>query len=347
MTGRGRRFGLLGLGLLVALAAAVPAFAAINPTLDATTQASGTTIGYAQGAGDDPPASSPSTSRPATPRCSRRRRATRSAPSRARPPRPTSAAPSLELSGDITAALATTTLSFAGATVPVSTLSVQCTGTATHTASGSSTSRPPARRSRCPAYVDDIPLTSTLSSTANTRSRSACRRRTCPPAPPAAPRSAPRSISANLNLTDVFSAAPGWYLWHVIVTPYNAGKGTPNAAGTLSAQSFDRTPQEITLAAKSAAGGKANVSRPCHRRVQGRPRRDRHARPTARVARHREDGPGGRFKASVTVATGAPITATAVAGPTPGKCQQGWFPVNCVTACFPSFTVTSEPVSVS
>jgi hypothetical protein len=53
MTGRGRRLGLLGLGLLVALAAAVPALAAINPTLDATTQASGTTIGYAQGANDE------------------------------------------------------------------------------------------------------------------------------------------------------------------------------------------------------------------------------------------------------------------------------------------------------
>jgi hypothetical protein len=348
MTGRGRRLGLLGLGLLVALAAAVPAFAAINPTLDATTQASGTTIGYAQGANDDPPAQ-------ITFYVAAGYAALLAQPEGEKVGTVMGVASAadlggakLELSGDITAAIATTPVVVGGQSAPVSAYSVQCTGTATHTAFWILSLSASGQTLQVPAFVDDIPLTNPLSNTANTRIV------ICLP-PPDVPAGTPgraalgaKVISATLNLTDVFSAAPSWYLWHVIVTPYNAGKGTPNVAGTLSAQSFDRTPQEVTLAAKAGDGKKANVTGRVTAGFKGVPGATvtiSHGKTALGTAK---TGPGGRFKASLALTAGAPLPAPAAAGPTPTKCQQGWFPVNCVVAWFPSFTAaTAEPVVVS
>lgn len=347
MTGRGRRLGLLGLGLLAALAAAVPALAALNPTLDATTQASGTTIGYAQGATDDPPAvvtfyvasgyaallAQPEGEKVGTVKGVANAADLGNA--------------TLNLTGDITAAALTTPVVVGGQSAPVSTYSVACTGTTTHTAFWILNLSASGQTLQVPAFVDDIPLTSPLADTANNRIT------ICLP-PPDVPAGTPgraslgaKVVSATLDLTDVFSVAPGWYLWHVVVTPYNAGKGTPNAAGTLTAQSYDRTPQEITLAAKSAAGGKAAVSGRVAAGFKGVSGATVTIAQGSKSLGTAKTGPGGRFKASVTAAKGASITATATAPASKATCQQGWFPVNCVSAQFPSFTVTSEPVKVS
>jgi hypothetical protein len=89
---------------------------------------------------------------------------------------------------------------------------VACTGTATHTAFWILNLSASGQTLQVPAFIDDIPLTNPLSSTANTRIQ------ICLP-PPDVPAGTPgraalgaKVVSATLNLTDVFSAAPGWYL---------------------------------------------------------------------------------------------------------------------------------------
>ena len=101
-----------------------------------------------------------------------------------------------------------------------------------------------------PAYVDDVPLTIPLSSIANNTITF------CLP-PPDVPAGTPgraalgaKLVSATLNITDVFSAAPQWYTWHATVTPYSPGTGKANPAGTVEVQSVDRTPQQLTVRAK-------------------------------------------------------------------------------------------------
>ncbi|MBM3676623.1 MAG: hypothetical protein FJW96_01880 [Actinobacteria bacterium] len=346
MTRRGR-LGLLGVSLVVALMVTVQAFAAINPTLDATTQASGTTITYAQGTGDDPPAAITFYVAKDYAALLSQSEGDKIGTAAGTAIAGDLGGATLKLSGDITVALGTTTISFAGATVPISALSVQCTGTPTHSAFWILNLSASGQTLQVPAFVDDIPLTNPLSSTANNRIQ------ICLP-PPDVPAGTPgraslgaRVVSATLTLTEVFSAAPGWYLWHVIVTPYNPGRGTPNVAGTISAQSYDRTPQALTATAKAGADGKATV----RGRVTAGFRGVAGATVTIKNG-DQEVGtakttPGGRFKATIDAAAGDELVATAVAPVGKAKCQQGWFPVNCVSAQFPSFTVTSDPFAVS
>jgi hypothetical protein len=344
---RGRRLGLLGVGLVVALAAAIPAFAATNPTLDATTQASATTISWAQGATDDPPAVITFYVAAGYAALLAQSDGDVVGTVKGTAIAGDLGGATLQLSGDIVARVGTSTISFAGATPTLASLAVACTGTATHTAFWVLNLSASGQTLQVPAYVDDVPLTNPLSSTANTQVR------ICLP-PPDVPAGTPgraslgaKALSVTMSLTEVFSAAPGWYLWHVVVTPYNAGRGTANVAGTVSAQSYDRTPQEVTFTAKAAAGGKASVAG----RVAAGFRGVSGATVTILAGKKAlgtaKTGPGGRFKASVTAANGTSLTATAVAPTRKATCQQGWFPVNCVSALFPSFTVTSEPVAVS
>jgi hypothetical protein len=111
-----------------------------------------------------------------------------------------------------------------------------------------------------PAYVDDVPLTIPLSSIANNTITF------CLP-PPDVPAGTPgraalgaKLVSATLNITDVFSAAPQWYTWHATVTPYSPGTGKANPAGTVEVQSVDRTPQQLTISAKLRKPGSVAVA---------------------------------------------------------------------------------------
>ena len=156
-------------------------------------------------------------------------------------------------------------------------------------------------------------------------------------------------VSANLNLTDVFSAAPGWYLWHVVVTPYNRRQGHAERRRHASPPSRSTARRRRSRSrAKSAAGGKATVRGRVTAGFKGVPgatvtiAQDKKSLGTAKT------GPGGRFKASVTVAAGASITATAVAGQTPRRVPAGLVPGQlrhgAGSRASPS---TSEPVTVS
>jgi hypothetical protein len=347
MTRRGRRLGFLGLGLVVALAAALPAAAAISPTLDATTQASGTTIGYVQGANDDPPAVITFYAPAGYAALLAQSDGTQVGTVKGQAIAGDLGGAKLDLSGSIVVALGTTTVPFAGASVALAAAATVCTGSPVHSAFWIINLSASGQTLQVPAFVDDVPLTSPLSSTANTQIK------VCLPPPDVAPGTPGRAalaaklVSAQLTLTDVFSVAPGWYLWHVIVTPYNPGKGTPNVAGTLTAQSYDRTPQEVTFTAAAADGGKATVRGRVTAGSRGVPGATVTIMAGKQSVGTAKTGPGGRFKASVSAASGTELTATAVASASKATCQQGWFPVNCVAASFPSFTATSAPTAVS
>jgi hypothetical protein len=68
----------------------------------------------------------------------------------------------------------------------------------------------------------------------------------------------PASIGAISDLTltfkQVFSVAPGWYVWRSVVTPATA-TGTPNTAAMVEAQSEDRTPQDFVLTGRKVGKG--------------------------------------------------------------------------------------------
>jgi hypothetical protein len=59
-------------------------------------------------------------------------------------------------------------------------------------------------------------------------------------------------ISATLHLNSVFTlpSQNGSYGWTVVATPYTAGTGTPNPAGTTQARGFVQLPAQLTLKAK-------------------------------------------------------------------------------------------------
>ncbi len=347
MIRRGRRLGFLGVGLVIALAAALPAAAAISPTLDATTQASGTTIGYAQGANDDPPAVITFYAPAGYAALLAQTDQTQIGTVKGQGIAGDLGGAKLDLSGSIVAAAATTTVGFGGTTLPLSAAAVVCTGTATHSAYWILSLAASGQTLQIPAFVDDVPLTSPLASTANTQIKVCLPPPDVPAGTPGRAALAAKLVSTQLTLTDVFSVAPGWYLWHVIVTPYNPGKGTPNAAGTLTAQSYDRTPQEVTFTATAGAGGKATVKGRVTAGFRGVPGATVTILAGKASVGTAKTGPGGRFKASVDAASGTELTATAVATASKASCQQGWFPANCVAAAYPSFSATSAPTAVS
>ncbi len=260
MPRRMRRLGLLAVSAVVVLVGASSAVAALTPSFSATTTAQATVVAYAQQTGDDPLAAitfyvpvdyaallaQPEGDVVGTVS------GTGIAADLANSP--------LQLKGNITAAAPTTTVSFAGATVPLSTLATACTGTATHGAYWLLNLAAAGQTLQVPAYVDDVPLTIPLSSIANNTITF------CLP-PPDVPAGTPgraalgaKLVSATLNITDVFSAAPQWYTWHATVTPYAPGTGKANPAGTVEVQSVDRTPQQLTVSAKLRKPGSVAVA---------------------------------------------------------------------------------------
>lgn len=260
MPRRMRRLGLLAVSAVVVLVGASSAVAALTPSFSATTTAQATVVAYAQQTGDDPLAAitfyvpvdyaallaQPEGDVVGTVS------GTGIAADLANSP--------LQLKGNITAAAPTTTVSFAGATVPLSTLATACTGTATHGAYWLLNLAAAGQTLQVPAYVDDVPLTIPLSSIANNTITF------CLP-PPDVPAGTPgraalgaKLVSATLNITDVFSAAPQWYTWHATVTPYSPGTGKANPAGTVEVQSVDRTPQQLTISAKLRKPGSVAVA---------------------------------------------------------------------------------------
>lgn len=348
MSERTRRLGLLvALGVVV-LVAASPAVAGLTPAFSATTTADATVVSYSQAAGDDPVAA-------ITFYVASGYAALLAQPDgetvgtvSARAVAADLGGATLPLSGNIVAALATTTITSAGATVPLSAAAIACTGTASHGAYWILNLTASGQTLQVPAFVDDVPLTSPLSALANNTIKF------CLP-PPDVPAGTPgratfgaKLVSATLNITDVFSAAPLWYLWHATVTPYTPGAGKVNVAGTIEVQSIDRTPQEVTIRANAA-------KKPGSVRVSGRVRAGGKGISGAavsilagkKVVGKATSRSGGYFQAVVTAPKSATFSVSTTVAPRPASCSAYFAPVPCAGAWYAGFTATSDAVKAT
>jgi hypothetical protein len=349
MSERTCRLGLLvALGVVV-LVAASSAVAGLTPALSATTTADATVVSYSQAPGDDPVAAitfyvaAGYAALLAQPEGDVLGTATAKAVAA------DLSSANLALSGQIVAAGATSTITSAGATVPLSAAAVACTGTATHSAFWILNLTGSGQTLQVPAFVDDVPLTSPLSTLANNTIKICLPPPDVPAGTPGRATSGTKLVSMTLNITDVFSAAPLWYLWHATVTPYTPGAGKANAAGTVEVQSVDRTPQEVTITTRAAkkagsmlvfgkirAGGKgiagAEVSILAGKTAVGKA----------------TSGPGGNYQAVVTAPAAATFSATTVVAPRAiASCSAYFAPAPCAGAWYAGFSATSEAAKAS
>ena len=349
MTASVRRLGILAVVCFLALAVAGQAFAAFTPALEASTNDAGTAMKYSQGATDDPPAAisffvpAGFTALLSFPEGEVIGKATGKA---------TAAdlgGAVIALTGTINAALPTTTISFAGATVPLSTLATLCTGTVTHTAYWVINLSASGQTLQVPAYVDDIPITTPLSDFVNTSVR------ICLP-PPDVPTGTPGRASLGAKVIEAtltpntFSAPPGWYPWRMTATPYTPGTGKANPAGTVQVQSIDRTPQEVTLNAKAVKRLKRTVSASGRVVTGGRgiTGADVKIMIGKKVVATAKTKSGGYYSARITLpGAAATLTATATGALRQGgTCTATFPPVPCTGSNFSGFTATSAAVRV-
>ena len=79
-------------------------------------------------------------------------------------------------------------------------------------------------------------------------------------------------VQSELNLTGVFTApsSRAAYRWHVLATPWPAGAGLPNAAGTVEAQGRVQLPAGITNLRATSIRGRVTVRGSPTRRRPGR-----------------------------------------------------------------------------
>lgn len=349
MTDRQRRVGLLVAACALALVVAGQAVAAFTPTFSASTNDVGASISYGQGAADDPPAAitfwvpAGFTSLLAFPEGEVIGTATGKALAA------DLGGAQISLSGTINAALPTTTISFAGATTPLSSLAVLCTGTATHSGYWVINLSASGQTLQVPAYVDDIPITSPLSELANTTIK------ICLP-PPDVPAGTPGRASLGAKVTsatlspNVFSAPPGWYPWRLTATPYTPATGKANAAGTVEVQSIDRSPQEVSLTARAVKGKKktAAVSGRVVAGGKGVSGVDVSILIGKKVVAKAKTKAGGFYSARITLpSAAATLTATATgASRSAGTCTGSFPPVPCTTSTYSGFAAKSTAVRV-
>jgi hypothetical protein len=132
--------------------------------------------------------------------------------------------------------------------VPIAAAATQCTGTATHTAYWVLILQAAGQTLELPVFVDSpLPATSAAFATASIQA--------CLP-PPDVPVGTPGRATFGFKLTQVNFKVNGIFTspgtaearWRVLATPYNPGKGTPNAAATVEAQSVVAFPRGVTVA---------------------------------------------------------------------------------------------------
>jgi hypothetical protein len=133
--------------------------------------------------------------------------------------------------------------------VPIAAAATQCTGTATHTAYWVLILQAAGQTLELPVFVDSpaVPATSAAFATASIQA--------CLP-PPDVPVGTPGRATFGFKLTQVNFKVNGIFTspgtaearWRVLATPYNPGKGTPNAAASVEAQSVVAFPRGVTLA---------------------------------------------------------------------------------------------------
>ena len=153
----------------------------------------------------------------------------------------------LPLTGTVQVRAASGTYLSGQTQVPIAAAATQCTGTATHTAYWVLVLQAAGQTLELPVFVDQV--TAPPASAFASASIQAC----LPPpdVPPGTPGRAAfgfKLTKVDFKVNGVFSSAgTGTPRWRVLATPYNPGRGTPNAAGSVEAQSVIGFPRSVTL----------------------------------------------------------------------------------------------------
>lgn len=154
----------------------------------------------------------------------------------------------LPLTGTVQVRAASSTYLSGTTQVPIAATATQCTGTATHTAYWVLILQAAGQTLELPVFVDTV-----TAPPANAFAAASIQ--ACLP-PPDVPVGTPGRATFGFKLTQVNFKVNSTFTsdgaeearWRVLATPYNPGKGTANAAGTVEAQSVVAFPRSVTIA---------------------------------------------------------------------------------------------------
>ena len=197
----------------------------------------------------------------------------------------------LPLTGTVQVRAASGTYLSGTTQVPIAAAATQCTGTATHTTYWVLILQAAGQTLELPVFVDTV-------TTPPANAFASASIQACLP-PPDVPVGTPgratfgfKLTKVNFKVNSIFSS-PGTQeaRWRVLATPYNPGQGTPNAAGTVEAQSVVAFPRSVKIAPADAEAheDRGDARHPRRRAHAGRcpgdaaalPRRGRRPRPPA------------------------------------------------------------------
>jgi hypothetical protein len=143
----------------------------------------------------------------------------------------------LPLTGSVQVRAASGTYISSGQQVPLATAATRCTGTATHAAYWVLVLSAAGQTLEVPLLVD--PVTAAPLSAVVAYSLTICLPPSDIPESLGGAAFGAKVIEANFTVKGVFSpTTAGDNVWRLLATPYNPGKGTPNAPATVEAQSF-------------------------------------------------------------------------------------------------------------
>jgi len=157
----------------------------------------------------------------------------------------------LPLTGTVQVRAASGTYLSGTTQVPIAAAATQCTGTATHTAYWVLILQAAGQTLELPVFVDS-PAVGPGGTPATAYAAASIQ--ACLP-PPDVPPGTPGRATFGFKLTKVdfkvnsifTGASSGQPRWRVFATPYNPGRGTPNQAGSVEAQSVVGFPRSVTL----------------------------------------------------------------------------------------------------
>ena len=240
---------VLGLVSAVALTSAGAALAAYTtPKLLVTDAGTALTINYTQDANDDPTAKltfyAPSEYSASLTQPAGQTIGTVSALGTANDIAPGLLLP---LTGTVQVRAANGTYLSGTTQVPIAAAATQCTGTATHTAYWVLILQAAGQTLELPVFVDQV-------TAAPEAALASSKIQACLP-PPDVPPGTPGRATFGFKLTQVDFKVNGIYTtagtgqprWRLLATPYTPGRGTPNAAGSVEAQSVVGFPRSATL----------------------------------------------------------------------------------------------------
>jgi hypothetical protein len=258
----------------------------------------------------------------------------------------------LPLVGTIQVADPATTISFAGTTVPISTLAARCTGTATHGAFWALTLSAAGQTLQLPLFVDAVPAGSPQAAFSTLMIVGCLPPGDVPAGTPGRATFGVKVLEAALTVRGVFSAPPGEHRWRLLALPYTPGTGVPNAAGRVETQSLARAPQAVRLAVrKTKTRGRAMIIGSVTENAQPVPGARVQILRGTRVAGSARTNTAGGYTLTVTAAPGARVRArvTVAARPLGAEaCQPtpAFAPAPCIGATAGGFTALSRLVSV-